>query len=157
MKLPVVTGSNLLRQRMQLPEDLGGSLNILFIPFQQWQQMEVNSWVPLVSELEQTHPDLRYYELPTIQRRNVISQTFINEGMRIGIPDPDTRERTITLYIDKKDFMQSLDMPDEAHIYILLTDQQGNILWRATGAYSSEKAKSLEMAIRAVSLPEKTA
>src|SRR5512140_430814 len=99
MKLPVVTGSNLLRQKMQLPDHLRGGLNILFIPFQQWQQMEVNSWVPLVSELEQTHPDLRYYELPTIQRRNVLSQTFINEGMRIGIPDPGTRERTITLYI----------------------------------------------------------
>lgn len=157
MKLPVVTGSNLLRQRMQLPDDLRGSLNILFIPFQQWQQVEVNSWVPLVSALEQTHPDLRYYELPTIQRRNILSQTFINEGMRMGIPDPSTRERTITLYIDKKAFMVALDMPDDEHMYILLTDQQGNILWRSFGAFSLEKADSLASAIQAVSLPIKTA
>jgi hypothetical protein len=157
MKLPAVNGSNLLRQKIQLPDDLGGSLNILFIPFQQWQQMEVNSWVTLVSELEQTDPNLRYYELPTIQHRNIVSQTFINEGMRMGIPDPSTRERTITLYIDKKAFMQALDMPDEAHTYILLTDQQGNILWRSSGAYSSEKAESLTGAIQAIRLPVKTA
>jgi len=26
---------------------------------------------------------------------------FLNEGMRAGIPNPKTRERTITLYVDK--------------------------------------------------------
>lgn len=157
MKLPVVTGSNLLRQRMQLPDHLRGSLNILFIPFQQWQQMEVNSWVPLVSELEQTHPDLRYYELPTIQRRNVLAQAFINEGMRAGIPDPATRERTITLYIDKQEFMQALEMPDEDHIYVLLTDQAGNVLWRARGENTVENSSSLRHAIEEYSLRVETA
>ncbi len=45
----------------------------------------------------------------------MFSQVFINEGMRAGIPDPATRERTITLYIDKPAFQHALDMPDEAH------------------------------------------
>jgi hypothetical protein len=152
MKLPVVRGSNLLRQNMQLPEDLSGNLNLLFIPFYQWQQMEVNSWVPLVSELEQTHPDFHFYELPTIQRRNIFSQTFINEGMRMGIPDPATRERTITLYIDKKAFTSALDMPDEEHTYLLLTDREGNILWRARGEYTEEKASSLLLAVQELSV-----
>ncbi|HVP22063.1 MAG TPA: hypothetical protein VMS73_09415 [Anaerolineaceae bacterium] len=104
MKLPNVIGSNLLRQKVELPADLCGELNLLFIAFYQWHQMEVNSWVPFVRELEQTQPGFYYYELPTIQQRNVLAQKFINEGMRAGIPDPATRERTITLYIDKKAF-----------------------------------------------------
>jgi hypothetical protein len=149
MKLPVVTGSNLLRRKIHLPDDLRGQTNLLFIPFQQWQQMEVNSWVPWMSQLEQTTPDFHYFELPTIERRNVLSQTLINEGMRMGIPDSATRERTITLYINKSDFKERLDMPDEDHIYLLLTDQKGNILWRTYGTYSPEKASEMMLAIQA--------
>ncbi len=152
MKLPFVNGSNLLRKNIKLPDDLGGNLNLLFIPFYQWQQTEVNSWLPLMSQLEQSHADFRYYELPTIQHRNVLWQTFINEGMRAGISDPATRERTITLYIDKKAFMSAAGLTDEEHIYILLTDQVGNILWRSRAEYSMEKSAALVIAINELSL-----
>ncbi len=147
MKLPNVTGSNLLRQKVELPADLWGKTNLLFIAFYQWQQMEVDSWVPLAQELEQTQPDFHFYELPTIQRRNVLAQAFINEGMRAGIPDRATRERTITLYIDKPAFQRALEMPDEDHIYILFVDQAGNVLWQARGANTVENSASLRQAI----------
>lgn len=153
MKLPVVNGSNLLREKKQLPRDLGGKINLLFVPFQQWQQLEVNSWAPLAAELEQAHPDFRFYELPTIQSRNVVSKAIINEGMRAGIPDHATRARTITLYIDKQPFRDALAMPDESHVYLLLTDELGNILWRSRGAYDPETAESLIKAVREC-LPE---
>ena len=101
----------------------------------------------LLSELEHTRADFRFYELPTIESRNIFSRTFINEGMRMGIPDPATRERTITLYIDKKAFKSALELPDEEHTYLLLTDQAGNVLWRTSGAYSPEKAAELVQAV----------
>jgi hypothetical protein len=147
MQLPSVRGSNLLRQTVQLPADLGGDLNLLFVAFQQWQQMEVDSWGALMSQLELDRPGFRYYELPTIERRNVLWQTFINESMRAGIPDPATRRRTITLYIDKKAFRGAAGLPDEDHIYLLLTDRSGNILWRSRGEYTVVKAAGLEIAI----------
>ena len=74
---------------------------------------------------------LVYYELPTIQSRNSLYKMFINEGMRAGIPNPKTRERTITLYLDKTDFRSALGMLDEEHIYILIVDRQGNEFFRA--------------------------
>ncbi len=147
MKLPNVTGSNLLRQKVELPADLRGKTNLLFIAFYQWQQMEVDTWVSLAQEIEQTQPGFHFYELPTIQRRNMLSQAFINEGMRAGIPDRAARERTITLYIDKPTFQRVLDIPDEDHIYILLVDQVGNILWQARGANTVENSASLRQAI----------
>jgi hypothetical protein len=147
MKLPSVIGSNLLRQKVELPADLRGELNLLFIAFYQWQQMEVNSWVPFVRELEQIQSGFYYYELPTIQQRNILAQTFINEGMRAGIPNPAVRERTITLYIDKRAFMRTLNMPDEDHIYVLLTDQAGNVLWQTRGERTLEKSSSLQRSI----------
>ncbi|HSN94633.1 MAG TPA: hypothetical protein VLR89_06180 [Anaerolineaceae bacterium] len=147
MNFPTVSGTNLLRQKVTLPQDLEGNFNLLFIPFQQWQQEEVNSWMPLVSELEAQHPDLVYYELPTIRSLNSLSKWFINEGMRAGIPNPKTRERTITLYLDKADFRVALNMNDEDHIYVVMVDRSGAELFRTRVAHSHESEAFLRLAL----------
>ena len=153
MKFPTVSGINLLRKQIVLPKDFSGEFNLLFVPFLQWQQMEVDSWVPLAAELEKTTTGFHFYELPTIQRMNSLAQKFINEGMRSGIPDSKTRERTITLYIDKTAFKAALDISDEKHISILLADRQGNLLWRERGVYSPETSARLTQAIQIARTP----
>jgi hypothetical protein len=147
MTFPIVSGSNLLRQKKTLPQDFQGRLNLVFIPFQQWQQMEVDSWVPLAGELEEQFENLFYYELPTIESRNPFYRTFINEGMRAGIPNQKSRERTITLYLNKADFRAALEIPDEDHTYILLVDRQGNEFFRTRGPYNREAEASLRQAL----------
>jgi len=143
MSFPVVNGSNLRREKLTLPKDFEGKYNLLFVAFQQWQQNEVNSWIPLAESLEKQFPGLYYYELPTIRSLNTLSRFFINEGMRAGIPNPKSRERTITLYLDKDEFRAALGMTDEDHIYALLFDDQGEELWRASGPYSQDKQAGL--------------
>jgi ATP10 protein len=147
MTFPTVKGSNLLREKLTLPHDFQGKFNLIFIPFEQWQQMEVDSWMALAKELEERFDRLRYYELPTIQNRNSFYKMFINEGMRAGIPNPKTRERTVTLYLDKADFRAALGMSDEEHIYVLVVDQQGNEFFRARGPYSREGEAALRQAL----------
>jgi predicted transcriptional regulator len=131
-----------------LPHDFQGERNLVLIAFQQWQQTQVDTWIPFARQLEATYPAVRYYELPTIQRLNTIARTFINEGMRAGIPDQVARERTITLYLDKKAFREALQLPGEDDIYVLLLDRQGRVLWRAEGAFTPDKGESLAAAIR---------
>lgn len=150
MSFPIVNGSNLRREKLTLPQDFEGKFNLLFIAFQQWQQEEVNSWIPLAESLEEQFPGLFYYELPTIRSLNTLSRFFINEGMRAGIPNPKSRERTITLYLDKDEFRAALAMTDEEHIYALLFDHQGEELWRASGPHSQDKQAGLLEALRRV-------
>jgi len=147
MTFPTVSGSNLLRQKMTLPQDFQGKFNLLFVPFEQWQQMEVDSWMALAGKLEGEFDGLVFYELPTIQSRNIFFKMFINEGMRAGIPNPKTRERTITLYLDKTDFRAALGVTDEAHIYLLVVDRQGNEFFRTVGPYSPEGEAALRQAL----------
>lgn len=147
MTFPTVNGSNLLRKKLTLPRDFRGRFNLVFIPFEQWQQMEVDSWMALAKEMEEQFDGLAYYELPTIQSRNTLYKMFINEGMRAGIPNPKTRERTITLYLDKADFCSALGMLDEEHIYLLVVDRQGNEFFRARGPYSREGDIALRQAL----------
>ena len=151
MTFPTVNGSNLQRAKLTLPQDFAGDYNLLFIAFQQWQQDEVNTWIPLAESCEAQFPGLVYYELPTIRSLNAFSKFFINEGMRAGIPNPKSRERTITLYLEKDDFRTALDLEDEEHIFALLIDHQGNELWRARGPLSPDsEAKLLEVLGRTI-------
>ena len=147
-QFPVVTASNLLRHKLTLPADFEGELNILLVAFYQWHQQAVDTWIPLVKELEQAHDGVRYYEFPVIQRTNVLAQTFINEGMRAGIPNRMARERTITLYLDKAAFREALGLSHEEDIYVLLVDRQGRVLWRAEGAFTPQKGESLRATLR---------
>ena len=146
MTFQTVSGSNLQRTKLTLPQDFEGDYNLLFIAFQQWHQDEVNSWIPLAEYCESQFPGLVYYELPTIRDLNAFSKFFINQGMRAGIPNLKSRERTITLYLEKDEFRTALGLEDEKHIFVLLIDRQGNELWRARGPHSqSSEATLLEV------------
>jgi hypothetical protein len=140
---PMVSGFNLDRQEFEFPRDFGGELNLLIIPFQQYHQTIVNTWIPTLQEIEASFPGFIYYELPTIYEMPVLSRTFINEGMRAGIPDQTARERTITLYLDKAAFRSALDITTEDDIHLFLIDRDGEILWRTIGEFSQEKADDL--------------
>lgn len=143
MAFPTVSGSNLLRQKKTLPQDFQGEFNLVFIPFQQWHQDEVDSWSGLAEALEKEFKGLIYYELPTLPSSGPLYKFFLNEGMRAGIPNPKTRERTITLYLDKTEFRAALNLTDEAHIYVLVVDRQGNEYFRARGSYRHESENDL--------------
>jgi hypothetical protein len=140
---PIVSGYNLNRQEFEFPRDFGGDLNLVIIAFQQYQQTIVNTWIPFAQQVEEQFPGVLYYELPTIYKMPSFSRTFINEGMRAGIPDQTARERTITLYIDKQAFKSALDIPGEGDICILLVDRDGNILARTSGEFTKDKADEL--------------
>ena len=148
IQFPTVTGSNLQRRKLTFPADLTSELTITLIAFQQWQQRLIDTWLPEAERLEQQYPGLSYYELPVIRKMNILSRTFINEGMRAGIPNTKARERTVTFYTDKRNFKESLGIIGESTIHVLLVDKQGHVLWRIEGEFSPEKGSALELAIQ---------
>jgi hypothetical protein len=147
MQLPNVSGYNLEREKMNFPADLGAPLNLVFIAFQRWHQDVIDGWVPFVAELSQKHSGLNYYEFPTLARGNLLYRTLLNEGMRAGIPNRATRVRTITLYLDKGQFRQALDIPTEQEVWLYLFDQKGAAIWRVAGPFTQEKGDALAAAV----------
>lgn len=147
MHFPEVVGSNLQGKKFRLPGDLAGDFNIILIAFQQHQQWDVNTWLPLLKRLRRQYPALHYYELPTIWTLPRLRQMMIDMGMRMGIPDRTTRETTITLYLDKAAFRDALDIPHEDTISVLLVDRAGRVLWRTMGTYNEAKGAALEASV----------
>jgi len=147
VQFPTVSGFNLNRQEFEFPRDIRGEVNLLFVPSLQPQQFIVNTWMPFANELEAVFPELAYYELPTIAALPALSRTFINEGMRAGIPNAKARERTITLYVNTARFMRALNIPTKNDVHVLLIDHQGGIVWRTTGSFDEAKGSELATAI----------
>jgi hypothetical protein len=147
MKFPEVKGSNLERKNYKIPEDLEGKVNIITVAFQQWQQSLVNTWVPFLEKLKQKYPDLCFYELPTISRGYKGMSFMIDGGMRMGIPDKTIRSRTITLYLDKKKFMQNLKIKNDEDIITYVLNKDGKIISEINGEFSKEKANIIKLKV----------
>jgi len=65
----------------------------------------------------------------------------------MGIPSPKARQRTVTLYLDKGDFRQSLAIAHEQTIYVFLLDRQARVLWKSEGKFTIEAGQALRSAI----------
>jgi hypothetical protein len=148
LQFPVVQGRSLAGRRVTLPADFEGDLNVVLVAFKRHQQDDVDTWTPHLRELAARRPALRIYELPTLASSYRLMRTFIDGGMRGGIPDSAVRAATITLYIDKRPYKAALRIPNEDQIHVFLVERAGRILWRAAGPFSADAAAQLEAALR---------
>ena len=144
---PQVSGYNLEGRRYNLPGDLEGEINLLFIPFQRWHQDWVDGWMPAAQRLRAAYPGLHVYEVPTLPAMNLFARMGIDLGMKMGIPDRAVREATITLYLDKDAYRRALEIASEETIYLMLVTRRGEILWRGEGPYAAATAASLTQAL----------
>jgi hypothetical protein len=148
LKFPIIKAENLNKEEVEVPSQLTGHPKLLIVPFQQWQQRVVNSWVPFLTQLANDFPGFDFYELPTIRKMNFVYRRFIDGGMRSGIPSKETRRRTVTLYIDKEPFKEALNITTEDTIHLFLIDAEGTVRWNDSGGVTQEKAESLVDAIK---------
>ncbi len=144
---PSVKASNLEKRDVNLPADFEGDRNLLLVAFEREQQKDVDTWLRKMKRFEELDPGFHYYELPTIQRPNALTRWFIDTGMRRGIPDRKARERTITLYLDRKPFCDALLITDQKKIYAFLVNREGRVLWRSEGVFDEIKGASLRSAL----------
>lgn len=149
---PTVTAANLNGDAYTLPADFEAEYNIVMLAYLIQHQNNVNTWLPFLGELEGQYADLRYYELPTLPDYNPLRQRSIDDGMRSGILDLDTRSRTITVYTDVAAFNAQLGIRANDTMQILLVRRDGTVLWRSLGSFDPAKAAGLR-AVLAQALP----
>ena len=152
MHFPEISSKNLAREAFDLPGDFEGELNLCLIAFHRWHQPLINSWVPLAEHLEETFPGFSYYELPVIRRLNPLFRSFIDQGMRGGIPEATARHKTITLYTDKEALKEALEIEDEETIQLRLVDPSGRVHWAESGPVTKEAADALEERVAALAV-----
>jgi hypothetical protein len=142
-RFPSVEGRNLEGDHFMLPTDFKSPLNVVLVAFKREQQSDVDTWMPFLKTLHEGRRDLSVYELPTLGRRYRLMRSFIDGGMRSGIPERAVRAGTITLYINKTPFRESLRLADEDRIYVLLVDREGWVFWRSAGHFTDKAGAEL--------------
>jgi hypothetical protein len=147
LTFPIILAENLEKQKVEVPKDFRGKLSIVIVAFKQDHIGLLASWEPFLKELTQSNPDLAFYELPTLNSSYTLLCWWIDGGMRSGIRDKEARERTITLYTDKRAFKRQLKIPNESTTYLFLL-KGGEVVWRTDDEYTEEKGKDLAAAIR---------
>lgn len=145
--IPRLEGENLLGDPISFPKDLTAPLTLIVIGFKREHQKDIDTWIQAYQEKGLADQSTDFFELPIIYEVGMIKRLFINNGMKMGIPNPEQLKRTVTIYMKRQNLFDALDMKEDK-IYSLLVTQKGKILWRTDGKTSPEKIESLEQATR---------
>ena len=144
--LPQLDGENLMGDSLSFPKDLTEPLTLIVIGFKREHQKDIDTWIQAYKEKGFVDQSVDFFELPIIYEVGTLKRLFINNGMKMGIPDPEQLKRTVTIYMKRQNLFDALGMKED-RIYSLLVTQEGKILWRAVGKASPEKIDTLEGAI----------
>src|SRR5271165_3577167 len=133
--LPPVTAYALDRAKVTLPADFAAPLNLLILSFQPDQQPVVEGWLPVLTPESKAQT----WALPISPRENGLYRWWLNASLRGSLPASQPRRYTVPLYVNKTQFLRSLQISSEKDVVLLLTDKGGHVLWRTAGAVNESK------------------
>jgi hypothetical protein len=145
-RMPTIETQTLNGRKITLPRELPGEKTLVLMAFTRGQQVNVNTWIDGMKLSESPYA---WVETPVVGKRNGLSKVFIDNGMRSGIRDVATREKTITLYTDRVALLKAMGLKESIKgIFAVVLDRQGNVLASVEGDYSSAKASTLVDALK---------
>ena len=141
---PSLHGRNLNKQNITVPDDYSDKNLIVFAAFQQWHQPDVDRSIAL---LEQNNMQQSYHiiEVPVIQKSTWFRQLRLDTIMRAGIRAPHIRQRTVTVYLDKANFCEQLNIANDNSIHwFVIAHLNKQILLRGEGKLTAEDLSQIQ-------------
>lgn len=135
---PTIIGKNLNKQVTAIPDDFSEQPLIVIAAFQRWHQNLVDQSMENLDKMNmnETHTII---EVPVIKKSSMLQRMRLDGLMRAAISDVGVRQRTITVYLDKQAFRDSLNIANEDTMYWFLVDHATkSILLRGSGIMTSE-------------------
>jgi hypothetical protein len=140
--LPQITAYGLDRAKVTLPTDFAAPFNLLILSFQRDQQSVVDGWIPYLTAGGVT-PNVQTWLLPVFAPENFMYRWWLNASLRGSLPASEPRRYTVPLYVNKPQFLRSLQVSSEREVVLLLTNKSGHILWRVAGPATDSKVAAL--------------
>ena len=141
---PTIIGKNLNKQVTAIPDDFSEQPLIVIAAFQRWHQDLVDQSMENLDKMNmnETHTII---EVPVIKKSSMLQRMRLDGLMRAAISDVGVRQRTITVYLDKQAFRDSLNIANEDTMYWFLVDHATkSILLRGSGILSSEDISQIK-------------
>lgn len=144
---PRVTGTSLQNKAVVIPDSFLGNNTLLLIGYQQKAQFDIDRWILGVLQADIA---VQIVEVPTIAgMMPQMVQSFINNGMRSGIPESDWAA-VVTVYEDAQKIINAIgnERPQSAHAVLL--DHHGRIAWSSNIGYSASQVLQLKKLVQAM-------
>lgn len=141
--LPPVSATALDKTKLKFPQDFSAPLNLLVLSFARNQQEAVGSWLSAANDIPSAAQKMAVWALPVSSRQNNLYKWWLDSSMRSSLPTRQPLHSTVPLYVNKPQFLRSLQISSEKEIAVVLTDRAGHVVWRSTGTASQEKKGSL--------------
>jgi hypothetical protein len=137
---PDVGGQTLEENEVRLPELFKGSKVILLLGYKMDSQFDIDRWL---IGLDMTKTEAKVYEIPTIQGLFPrMFQTFIDEGMRSGIPK-ELWGGVITIYADGDELQEFTGNENPNNARAILLDENGQIIYFHDRGFSVQELNKL--------------
>jgi hypothetical protein len=137
--LPPVSGYALDRTRVSLPGDFATPWNLLILLFQRDQEPLVDAWAQAIPAM----PGVQVWLMPVSTRENGVYRWWLNASFRSSLPAAQPRHYVLPVYVDKPQFLRSLEITSEQDVVLLLTDKSGRVFWRTSGPLADDKKAAL--------------
>ncbi len=125
-QFPEVIGQSLEKKSVTIPNDFSGQVTLLLIGYVQNSQFDIDRWL---IGLDMTQTKVNVYEIPTIQGLfPKMFSTFIDNGMRSGIPKP-LWKGVITIYEDGEMIQALTGNENAGNARVVLLNKNGQILY----------------------------
>ena len=141
---PSVEGTSLEDEEIKIPEYFKGSTVVIILGYKMDSQFDIDRWL---IGLDQTQTDIKVYEIPTIQGLFPrMFSTFIDEGMRSGIPK-ELWGGVITIYGDGAELQEFTGNENPNNARVILLDNQGKIFYFHDRGFSVQELNKLRAKI----------
>ena len=143
-QFPEVVGQSLEEKSVTIPNDFKGQVNLLLIGYVQNSQFDIDRWL---IGLDITSTKVDVYELPTIQGLFPrMFSTYIDNGMRAGIPKP-LWKGVITIYQDGDKVQAFTGNINGNNTRVVLIDKAGKVLYFYDQGFSVDALNELRKLI----------
>ncbi|MEW6991000.1 hypothetical protein AADZ91_09960 [Colwelliaceae bacterium 6441] len=130
---PSVSGESLEKNQVNIPQDFKGKQTLLLIGYKQNSQFDIDRWL---IGLDMTKTTVDVYEIPTIQGLFPrMFSTFIDDGMRAGIPKP-LWKGVITVYKDGDKVQKFTGNENPNNARVILLNENGMITFMYDDGFS---------------------
>ena len=157
MTFPMLNGTSLLGEPVELPAALPAERTLVLCAFKQGQQAQVDRWITrAVDELGVASTPLgigdnaatAVIEVPCLGRKWRPVRRFIDGGMASSIAQPPILARTITVYGDVGAILTALGAPNTALVQARVVRRSGEILAAASGEPTGAGWDAIAAALR---------
>jgi hypothetical protein len=140
-KFPTVSGNRLSGESVSIPEAFSGKPTVLLIGYTQKTQFDIDRWILGILQAEIA---VDIVEIPTIAgMMPQMVQSFIDNGMRSGIPKEDWAS-VVTVYEDAEKIIQVLGNERPQSTYAVLLNKNGEMIWTSNKGYSASQVLELK-------------